>query len=224
MTNTIGALFGRSPIRPLEGHMAKATACVDLLNKVIEATARGDSKQADASYQELLEAQADADEIRRDIRTHLPKSLLLPAPRTDLLELLRVQDDIVFRCKETAKALQIRKREVPESIRQSLEDYCQSTAALSHHAQKAVNELDELVETGFKGKEADFVSNLISQMDELAAANEAAQIEFLSRIHEHEDSLAAIDTMLLYKLADSVASICHLVRKVGSRLLVLIAH
>ncbi len=204
--------------------MAKATACVDLLNKVIEANAQGDGNLVDTLYQELLEAQADADEIRRDIRTHLPTRLILPAPRTDLLELLRVQDDIVFRCKETAKSIQIRKSAAPESLHESLRDYCQSTSQLAHHAQKAVNELDELVQTGFRGREADFVSNLIAQMDELAAANEATQVEFLSRIHGQEDSLGAIDAMFLYKLADSLGLISHLIRKVGSRLLVLIAH
>jgi len=53
VTNPIGALFGRSPIRPLQGHMGAEQSCVASLQKLVEASIAADWQSADALAQEI---------------------------------------------------------------------------------------------------------------------------------------------------------------------------
>ena len=105
VTNPIGALFGRSPIRPLQGHMGKVQSCVVTLQKLVEACVAADWQSADTLAQEISSSKQDADEIKRDIRMHLPRSVFLPVARTDLLELVSIQDQIGYNCKQVAQLL-----------------------------------------------------------------------------------------------------------------------
>lgn len=223
MTNPIGAIFGRSPIRPIEGHMAKAKACVDLLGDIIAASAKEDWDTVAALHSQLQETKRDADEIKRDIRSHLPTSLFLPVGRSDLLELLRIQDDITFRCKDAATMVSIRKMVVPQALLAPVTAFYSSTASITQQAQTIINELDELLETGFRGKEADFVTSLITRLDEMESSNEKTEFELLSEVVKHEQSLPPVDAVFLYKFIDCIGAIAHSARKAGSRLLVLMA-
>ncbi len=223
MTNPIGAIFGRSPIRPLEGHMGKAKACVDLLGDIITASAQEDWDRVEELHASLMETKSDADEIKRDIRTHLPTSLFLPVARSDLLELLRIQDDITFRCKDAATMVLIRKMVIPQELLAPSTAFFESTQSITRQAQTVINELDELLETGFRGKEADFVATLISRLDEMESSNEKTEFELLREVVKQEQSMPPVDAIFLYKFIDCIGSIAHSARKAGSRLLVLMA-
>ncbi len=224
MSNPIGALFGRSPIRPIEGHMAKAQACVVLLSEFLEAGFAGNWDQASEIQQQIVEAEKDADEIKRDIRTHLPRSLFLPVARSDLLELLRIQDRMANRAKESANLVLLRKLTPPADLIKPVQEYCGSCLKTSEQALRAINELDELLETGFKGREANYVEGLIAELDKMETASESAQQELRAKIFQHEASMAPVEVMFLYKLVDLIGDIAVVSHKVGGRLLQLMAN
>ncbi len=57
MANPIGALFGRSPIRPIIEHMAKAQNCVTLLGDFLEASFSKDWQKAEVLQQAIRAAE-----------------------------------------------------------------------------------------------------------------------------------------------------------------------
>lgn len=203
--------------------MGKAKACVDLLGDIITASAQEDWDRVEELHASLMETKSDADEIKRDIRTHLPTSLFLPVARSDLLELLRIQDDITFRCKDAATMVLIRKMVIPQELLAPSTAFFESTQSITRQAQTVINELDELLETGFRGKEADFVATLISRLDEMESSNEKTEFELLREVVKQEQSMPPVDAIFLYKFIDCIGSIAHSARKAGSRLLVLMA-
>ena len=149
MAPTLSALFGRSPIRPIQEHMAIATHCVELLGDFLEASFIKDWDAALAVQQEIRNQENSADDLKSDVRTNLPKSLFLPVSRTDLLELLHTQDKLANRAKDIAGLMLGRRMEVPESLVQEVRDYYKESLLASKQALKVINELDELLETGF---------------------------------------------------------------------------
>ena len=96
-SNPFVSLFGRSPIGPMQQHMAKAHECAANLLPFIEASMAGDWSQAEQIQQQMARLEQEADKLKKDVRLNLPKSLFLPVPRSDLLELLSVQDKVANR-------------------------------------------------------------------------------------------------------------------------------
>ena len=97
MNNPISALFGPSPIRPIQKHMAKAQNCITLLGDFLEATYSKEWQKAEEIQETICKTENEADTLKREIRTHLPRSLWLPVARNDLLEMLQIQDRLANR-------------------------------------------------------------------------------------------------------------------------------
>ncbi|NLC10357.1 MAG: DUF47 family protein, partial [Gammaproteobacteria bacterium] len=88
--NPFVSLFGRSPIGPMQEHIAKAYECAAKLIPFFQAVMAEDWERVEQVQQEMVRLEKEADKLKRDVRIHLPKSLFLPVPRSDLLELLSV--------------------------------------------------------------------------------------------------------------------------------------
>ncbi|PCJ22939.1 MAG: TIGR00153 family protein [SAR86 cluster bacterium] len=223
MPTPLSALFGRSPIRPIQEHMAKAQKCVILLGSFLEASFVKDWDLAYKIQQEIRDCENEADDLKSDIRTKLPKNLFLPVPRTDLLELLSTQDHLANRAKDIAGLMLGRKMEIPESLVEEAREYFQESLLASEQALKVINELDELLETGFRGKEVDLVESLIVELDALEHQTDISQIKLRAKLFQLEESLPAVHVMFLYKIIDLIGDLADISQKIGGRLLLLIA-
>jgi len=157
------------------------------------------------------------------VRTNLPKSLFLPVSRTDLLELLHTQDKLANRAKDIAGLMLGRRMEIPESLVQEVRDYYNESLLASKQALKVINELDELLEAGFRGREVDLVEGLISELDELEHQTDVSQVKLRAKLYELEDSLPPVHVMFLYKIIDQIGDLADISESVGARLLLLIA-
>src|SRR5690554_2170197 len=100
--NPFVSLFGRSPIGPMQQHIAKAHECAASLVPFFQAVIMEDWERVEQVQQEMTRLENEADKLKRNVRIHLPKSLFLPVPRSDLLELLSVQDKVANRAKDIA--------------------------------------------------------------------------------------------------------------------------
>src|SRR5690554_7896071 len=82
-------LFGRSPIGPMQRHMAKAHECAAQLIPFIDALMAEDWVEAERIQQQISHLEREADQMKKNIRVSLPNSLFLSVPRSDLLEIGR---------------------------------------------------------------------------------------------------------------------------------------
>jgi predicted phosphate transport protein (TIGR00153 family) len=223
MSSPLSALFGRSPIRPIQEHMAKAQHCVVLLGDFLEASFKKDWLQAEQLQQQISACENEADELKYTVRTHLPKSLLLPVARADLLSLLNTQDKLANRTKDIAGLMLGRKMEVPESLIDSMRVYYQQSLNASVQALKSINELDELLETGFRGKEVEFVETLIEELNELEHLNDLTQVGIRASLFKLEPELPPVNVMFLYKVIDLIGDVADISQMIGGRLSLLMA-
>ena len=223
MNNPISALFGRSPITPIQQHMAKAQSCITLLGDFLEASYNKDWLKAEEIQLAIHNTENEADALKREIRTHLPRSLWLPVARNDLLEMLQIQDRLANQARDIAGIMLGRKIEIPEELIECVRDYYQKNLNTSMQALKAINELDELLETGFRGKEATLVEGLVVELDELEHQSDVSQVKLRAMLFQMEDSLPPVHVMFLYKIIDRLGELADISQKVGSRLLLLIA-
>lgn len=221
--NPLGRLFGQSPIKPMQTHMARAHACTEKLREFFQATLANDWERAATAQAQVTDLEHEADALKRDVRLHLPKSLFLPVPRSDLLDLLSRQDKIANAAKDIAGLMLGRKMRFPEALAESMTAYLDCAIATSAQALVAINELDELLETGFRGREVEVVEALIEELDRLEHRTDELQISIRAHLFTMEKELPPVDVMFLYKIIDRIGDLADRAQKVGSRLLVLIA-
>ncbi len=221
--NPILNLFGRSPVRPLQEHMAKVSECVRVLEPFFEAVAAGDENRMRELQEKIARLENEADDLKHDLRLHLPRTLFMPVERRDLLEVLTMQDNIANRAKDLAGLVRGRKMTIPDVISSQYLEFVRRSIDACTQAEKTVNELDELVETGFSGTEVETVQKLISELDRVEKDTDQIQVDIRARLFEIERELPPVDVMFLYRLIDWTGDIGDFSQRVGSRLQLLLA-
>ncbi|WP_304641461.1 TIGR00153 family protein [Pseudomonas sp.] len=216
-------LFGRSPIGPMQQHIAKANECAAQLMPFIDAVIASDWATAETVQKQIAELEREADKLKKDVRVHLPKSLFLPVPRTDLLELLSVQDKVANRAKDIAGLMLGRQMAIPAPLQPAFRAFVQRSVDASAQALKAMNELDELLETGFSGREVTLVEKLIDELDRIEHDSDNLQIKLRSELFRIEKDLPPVDVMFLYQIIEWIGDVADRAQRVGNRLELLMA-
>lgn len=216
-------LFGRSPIKPIQEHMALAVKGAAELVHFFEAITSDDWERARALQEMVVKYENEADEIKKQLRLHLPKSLFLPVPRTDLLELLTMQDRIANRAKDIVGIIMGRRMSIPTIMRPQMNEFVRASVSAAEQALVAINELDELLETGFSGRELAVVENMIKELDELEEKADKLEIGVRTSLFALEAQLPPVDVMFLYNTIDWVGDISNRAHDVGGRLQLLLA-
>ena len=85
-------------------------------------------------------------------------------------------------------------------------------------------ELDELLETGFSGRELGVVENMIKELDVLEEKADHLEIGVRTSLFAMEAQLPPVDVMFLYNIIDWVGDIANRAHDVGGRLQLLLAH
>ena len=112
---------------------------------------------------------------------------------------------------------------IPESMAEIVLEYAETAVATSAQALKAINEMDELLSTGFRGRELILVEGLIEELDDLENKNDKLQIAVRAKLFKLESKLSPIDVMFLYRIIDGIGELADRAQKVGSRMQLLIA-
>lgn len=139
-------------------------AVINYLVPFFQAVIAEDWSRVELVQQEMSRLEKEADKLKRNVRIHLPKSLFLPVPRSDLLELLSVQDKVANRAKDIAGLMLGRQMTIPQPMQPMILAFVQRVVDASEQALTAMNELDEILETGFGNREVNRVTAMIDRM------------------------------------------------------------
>ena len=216
-------VFGHSPIKPLEAHMTEVNSCVKHLAPFFESVFAEDWANAEKKQAAIVDLENAADQRKRDLRLNLPKSLLLPVARSDLLELVSMQDRIANKAKDIAGLILGRKMTFPSELKTDLPAYVARCIDVCHLATNAINELDRLMETGFSGSEVTLVDKMVTELDSAETDTDNMQVKLRRTLYGMEEALPAVHVIFLYKIIEWVGDVADLSQKVGDRLQILIA-
>lgn len=223
MANLLANIFGASPVRPLEQHMDIVYRCAKKLRPFVNAVIKRDLKRMNEVRSQIEALENEADDLKKQIRINMPKSLFMPVPREDLLELLLVQDRIANRTKDVSGIIVGRKMKIPKSIAKHYLEFVDCNIDAVKQARKSVRELDELFTAGFKGAEVELVSELIEELDRLETQTDKQQSELRADVFEIEKDLDPINVMFLYQVIELTGEIADMAERVGRRLELLLS-
>ncbi|MCG5512703.1 TIGR00153 family protein [Ectothiorhodospira shaposhnikovii] len=217
-------LFGKSPVRPLQLHAEKVQACVAELPAFMEAVMAQDWEQAEVRRNRIAELEHEADLLKKDLRQHLPKGMMLAMSRRDILETLTVQDGIANTAKDIAGLILGRRMTFPDNLHPLLRDFLSRCSEATRKASQAVHELEDLVETGFRGHEVDVMESILKELDTIEHDTDRIQIRVRAELFAMERALPPVDVIFMYRIIDEIGDLADLAQRVGSRLRLMLAH
>jgi predicted phosphate transport protein (TIGR00153 family) len=218
------SIFASSPFKAIQEHMGQVKQCVNNLPNFFESAYEKNWEQAEKQQNQISFLENEADELKQQIRLQMPNNLFMPVSRSDLLELVTEQDSIANTAKDVAGIVLGRKINLPEELRESYFGFVNACVTAVDKASAAVDELDDLLETGFKGAEARLVKKIILELDQLERETDDIQVHVRSELFSIEKQLDPIDAMFLYQVIFKTGFIADCAQKVGHRLQLLIAN
>ncbi|MBE0363134.1 hypothetical protein PULV_a0768 [Pseudoalteromonas ulvae UL12] len=221
--NAFLGVFAKSPIQPMEEHIKKVHQASAILVDFFEHVFNKEWTQAEEIRLQIRTLEREADAMKRDIRLQLPHGLFLPVARTDLLELVTQQDKIANKAKDIAGRVVGREMDIPKEIQTDFIAYLKRCVDATKQASNAINELDELLETGFRGREVKLVEKMLVELDAIEQDTDDMQINLRRKLRQIEAELNPIDVMFLYKIIEWVGELADIAERVGSRLELMLA-
>ena len=218
----IGDLFGHSPVKPMQAHMRAATECAEAIRPFVEAMAQGD-REAMARHRERIDKlEHEADRIKHEIRSRLPQRLFMAVERRDMLDLLENQDSIADVTQDIAELATLRGMHTPEPLRAPLLALVDSALATCTQSRTVVNELDELIETGFGRREVARVEEMIDRLNELESQSDERGEAALRELFAIEDEIG-VGAYYWYDVIRWLGDIADYAERAGNRIRLLIA-
>lgn len=216
-------IFGASPVTPLQKHIDKVIVCVEQLVPYIEAVMKEDWEQAKSVQNNIVALENEADEIKNELRLHLPSSLFMPVDRRDVLEVLDLQDLIANKAKDISGLILGREMALPGKLHQSYMNLLKRCIDATRQTQLAINQLDELVETGFRGDEATRVKKMIAELHVIEDETDDIQIALRAELYAIEKELPPVDVMFIYEVIKWTGELADTAQSTGNRLQLMLA-
>ena len=222
-SNYFSKIFGRSPFLAMQEHMDIVDQCVHQLTPFFKAVLKQDHAQAKEVYKEIGKLENRADVLKKQLRLQMPKGLFMPVERRDLLELLLVQDKAANQAKDISGIIVGRKMTFPSALTDLLPGYVKRCEDACRQAKTVINELDELVETGFAGREIKVVASIINDLDAIEKDTDKLQIKIRAALMKVEKDLPPVDVIFYYKIIEGIGDVADIAQRIGSRVELLLA-
>jgi predicted phosphate transport protein (TIGR00153 family) len=203
--------------------MRQVVECASEIPNLFEALNAGDQDKISKIQVRINDLETSADETKNQLRAHLPKSLFMPVDRRDLLELLGLQDDLANISKDIVGLISHRKMEVPVGMAEPLVALAKASVDGCGQAAAIIEELDELVEMGFSGRESTRVLEMVEALAKTEKENAVKRDELIQSLFAHEDEIKPVSVVFWYKLINWVGDLSEGSERVGDRLRLLLA-
>ena len=218
----IDKLVSKSPIKPMQQHMSVAVLCAREILPLLDAMAAGDIEVIRDRRAEIDRLEHEADQIKHEIRSHTPKRFMMALDRRTILEILDYQDSIADITQDIAELADQRNMHLPEVMKEPAISLARSVVTACEQGQRIIDELDELVETGFGDAEVRRVDEMILELGRLETETDRQLDTAARKLFAIEDELG-VATIFLHQVLRQIATLADLAERVGNRLRLLMA-
>lgn len=112
----ISSLFYESPFINLQKHADKVKECAHLFRDAAACHIGEECQEFDLLVEKVSQLEHQADDIKRNIRNHLPKGIFMPVDKFQFLWYLREQDKVLDEVEEALFWLSFRPRSISEVV------------------------------------------------------------------------------------------------------------
>ena len=211
-------IIKKSPFGPIKAHMEVSNSSAEELINFIESAINLDWNKATKSRKSILELENEADALKAETRSLLTKSLFLAVPREDILDLIKLADEIPNTVKDISGLMIGRQMEIPSEIAPSFLLFAKEAAAIILSASEAVKYIDEVFQFSFGGNAANKMQELIEELNCLENKNDQSEISLRAELFSIEENLQPVNVMFLYNIINKIGELSDKAEQVGHRI------
>ncbi len=138
----------REPLECLENHARHVYDCLTKTLLALKAYMEGRKEDFERYTNEVMELEHAADMIKRNVRAHLPKGIIMSIDKFELFLYLNEQDAIAGSAEDLLEWLTYRNPQFPEDLRTSIEKLMYKCVNLVEELPKIINGARTYFETG----------------------------------------------------------------------------
>lgn len=216
--SAIGKLLGRSPFGLLQRHMEQVAKCIAKMGESLDALQQGRWDLVDKLADEASRLEHQADQIKDDIRNHLLRRVFMPVNRAQVLEILAYQDNLADTAEDVAVLLTIKQIKTPPELIEEFQQFRELNIGAFRLALEIVGQLDELVESGFGGSEAERIRTMVHDAAYAEHQVDVLQRKVLKKIFAEESALSAADLSIWNQLIKELGGLSNLSENLADRI------
>lgn len=220
---SILSMFAKSPFKPLVSHMEMVRNCVDQVKPLFAAQLNEQYDKVVEMSEKIVRLEHEADNIKNDIRNHLPQGIFLAVDRRDFLHLLSAQDDIADAVEDLGVLLRIKQLKITDSMKQPLTELVDHVVHIAHNSCDLIHELNALLEASFGGIEAEKVEKGCHKLAELEWECDRKQFHFAQKLFSLGDDLSSADLLLWNEVSKKLGGVADKSEQIGKTLRIFLA-
>ena len=213
----ISEVISNSPLALLERHAGVCVDCVERLPLYFEEAQAGRWGRAGEVRKDICRFEGLADELKRDLRSNLPRGLWMSVSRADLLEIVRVQDKIANGAREVSGISLGLQLAFPAPLTGDVKEFIDVVIDVSRTVVEIIGATRELSRSAFGTRQTNVILNFVSQVEVGERRSDDLQVALRARLRECEEELPPVDAIFLYQLLAGIGDIADNAEKVAHR-------
>jgi predicted phosphate transport protein (TIGR00153 family) len=163
-----------------------------------------------------------ADDIKGNIRNHLPKFIFLPIEKSDLLNLLKETDGILDGAKDVIVLMDMRNTKIPDEMNKEFKELLNRAIEPVETLEKVMDMMKIILESSFGGKPREEMKKYIHEIHKLEHESDLIEKKISKQLFNNEE-LDPISVMHLLKIVDRFGCVADSAENAGDRIRAMLA-
>ena len=217
--STIGKLFGQSPFGQIQTHMDQVSKCITKMVEAINAMAAGRHDEIEDLAYEVSRQEHHADQLKDDIRSNLLRRFFMPIEKSEVLEILSLQDSLADTAEDVCKIMTLKELPFKDDFREEFDEFVKLNIDAFNIVASIMGQLDELIESGFGGSEGEKIRGLAHDVAFAEHKADLVQMKLLKKLYACDTEMTVGEFHLWMRWTRVMSRISNVSENLANRIL-----
>lgn len=199
--------------------MEQVGKCIAKMCKALDALQDGQYDKLDEIATEVSRLEHEADQIKTDVRNRLLRRFFMPMDRSDVLEILSLQDGIADTAEDVCVVLTMKELPFPDDFREEFVKFRDLNIKAFEIVSGMITQLDELIEAGFGGPEGEKIRGMAHDAAFAEHQCDLVQIQLLKKIYALDHTMSPGEFHLWMRMTRVLGRISNLAENLAATIL-----
>jgi predicted phosphate transport protein (TIGR00153 family) len=191
----------KSPFDGLQKHFKYVKIGISALEKAVKFYMKGDLDNFKKFGDKVNKSEDLADQVKGNIRNHLPKFIFIPIDKGDFLALLSEADGILDSAEDVVVLMDMRKTKIPKNIKVEFLEIMKKALETVEALGTAMELFKFMLDSSFGGRSRQEIKQVIHSIHKLEHESDLIEKEISKQLFNDSD-LDAIAVVHLLKIVD----------------------